>query len=45
MQMLEMIWPHIQDFDTVSKKELEKEESGSGSDDGSKEEEIITATD
>lgn len=39
MQMLEMIWPHIQEIDTDATKELDKEESGSGasgSEDGSK---------
>lgn len=42
MQMLEMIWPHIQDFEAKSMKDTDKEESGSGSggsgsEDGSKE--------
>ena len=32
-----MIWPHIQDFDSDTIKELEKEDSGaSGSEDGPK---------
>lgn len=46
--MLEMIWPHIQDFDTDSTKDLDKEESGScsggsGSEDGSKEDDSTAA--